>query len=188
MRIGAVRDGGQGQPHLLRGRPLNMLHVGGHDRERIAIDQFAELPDSQLIGRDLGGDIGQVVLHIAGRIGPGKQELPQLVLAGAALLDQLEIADQDSLFAQAFGEGGHASRHNPADLGMMGTAGRDEEEPARLGVMHGRHNGDVGEVRSAAVRIVGDEHVARCEVGIVGQDVFDRFAHRAQVDRECAAH
>ena len=51
--------------------------------ERIAIDQFAELPDSQRIGRDLGGDVGQVVVDVARRIGPGEQQLPQLVLARA---------------------------------------------------------------------------------------------------------
>ena len=66
----------------------------------------------------------------------------------------------------------------------MGAAGRQEEQLARLGVVHGSHDGHVGQVRTAAIRVVGDEHVAGCEVGIVGQDVLDRFAHRTQVDRD----
>ena len=37
-------------------------------------------------------------------------------------------------------------------------------------------------MRSAAIRVVRDKHVARLDPRIVGQDAADRFAHRAQVD------
>ena len=75
-------------------------------------------------------------------------------------VDQLEVADQHAFFGQVFREGRHRAGHDAADLGVMGAAGGEEQQPAARRIVDRRDDGHVGQVRAAAIGIVGDEHVA----------------------------
>ena len=54
-------------PHLLLGVVLHVLHVGVHHVEAELVDHPAHLLDPLRAGRDLGLEVGDVLVRIAGR-------------------------------------------------------------------------------------------------------------------------
>ena len=72
-------------------------------------------------------------LSSTARLGYGARE-QQVAAArrnrGRPLVQQLEVADQHALFRQVPRERRHGAGHDAADLGMMGPAGREEQQAA----------------------------------------------------------
>ena len=80
----------------------------------------------------------------------------------------------------------HRSWRDAADLGMMGPRG-DEEVGTGLGSLvtteDRRHDRDIGQVRSAAKRIVAQVTIAAGHHGEDAHDVSHSMPHRTEVDR-----
>ena len=52
----------EGQSHFCGGCGLDMAHVGFDDWPRFTLDQLPQLIGSRVVGGDLSGDIGQIVI------------------------------------------------------------------------------------------------------------------------------
>ena len=65
---------------------------------------------------------------------------------------------------------------------MVSPAGGQKDQLTGQLVMNRRNDSYVGQVRAASKWIVGDINVSGCEVGHIGEQAFDRFAHRPKMD------
>ena len=77
----------------------------------------------------------------------------------------------------------HRAGREPTDVGVVTAAGGEEQKLAGL-VVHRRYDGDVGQVRSAEVWIVGREHVARLDRELGSDERGDGLGHRPEVNRD----
>jgi hypothetical protein len=136
-----------------------------------------------MIGRQLGRQVGQVVVHGARWILARQQQFAHCLPARLAGLDEQKIADEHSFFCQRARKRRQRPRATAADFGVMSPAGRKESQLASLGIEHRRDDRHIGQVRTAAVRVVGHHHVAGAQVRTIGQHGAHGFSHRSQVDR-----
>ena len=81
--------------------------------------------------------------------------------------------------------GGHRSRGDPADLGVVASGGDEEQDRSgrRAGPEHRSDDRDVGEMGAAVIRIVDGVHVARLDrPAPAPHDLLHARAHRAEMD------
>ena len=166
------------------GRLLDVLHVPQHHLQPVLVDQPPQVLRPAAIGGHLGGQVGQVVFYAAAGIRAGGEQLPQLAEAFPARVEQLEIANHHPFFAQAVRLRRHRTGADAADFGMVGPGGGEKHQPSRALVVHGCDHRQVRQVGAAAVRVVGQEHIAGADGRVVAQNGLHRLAHRAQVDRD----
>ena len=257
-----IRHRRQRPADLRRCRLADEPHVQLHGRQRVPLHEMIEQMHSGLVGRDLGGDIGHVVIGPPRGMRSRREQFPQCRLLEHGCIRQLavphplcplsptigaavgedstvgeragvrgperavwpphphphprnvssgeidvarggegagdrqwanaplkrslphdpQVADQHPLIGQGLRKRRHAPRHDAAEFRVMCPAGHDEQDrPCRP--EHRRHDRQVWQVRPAAIRIVRQHHIARLQVGIVGQHEFDRLAHRPQMHR-----
>ena len=115
-----------------------------------------------LVGGHHGLELGHVVVRAARRERarkPAGSRATRLVEAAAAAPPGR--AQQHALLLERAWSRRHRARRDAPDVGVVAAAG-DEEARASLAVVKtGRHHGDVGQVRAAGQRVVGDHDVAR---------------------------
>ncbi len=118
----------QQSSHLLLCVILHVAHVGVHHVEPVVRDHVAQLVYALLARRDLRLQVGDVLRHVARRVAAGAEELRDLALAQAALLDQQEVVDQHTLFFDRAAVGRHRARRNAADVGVVAARGDEEND------------------------------------------------------------
>ncbi len=64
----------------------------------------------------------------------------------------------------------------------MMCAARSEKQQLVLEVEHGSDDGHIGQVRAAAIRIVGDHHIAKKQRLAISQHTFHRLTHRPEMN------
>ena len=158
--IATIGQLAQRLPHLLLGGVLYMRHVRLHDRQRMTLDQTLQVARPLLIGRDLRRDVGQIVGQLARGILRRAQQVSNSSKRDSACARLVEISDQHPFFGQVVRERRHRARQNAADLGVVRTAGREEQQLPPGRIENRRHHGHVGQMRAAAIGIVGDVHIA----------------------------
>ena len=78
----------------------------------------------------------------------------------------------------------HGARRDAADIGMMTARGHEEAGFGIGGVqIDRRHDGDVGQMRTAVIWIVQYIDIAAAHLRIAVDDGADRLAHRTEVHR-----
>ena len=170
---------------LLLGVVLDVAHVGVHDIQAEMRDHLVQLPRALLVGGDLRAKVGEVLLDVAGGIASGGEEVAQLGLAEAALLNQQLIIDQHAFFVDATAVRRHRSRRDAADIGVVAARADEKEYVAARFVENRRDHGNVGQVRAAVVGRVEHVDIARPHrAGPLADDRLDALAHRAQVHRQ----
>ena len=166
-----------------------MAHIGGdHLRPALArclVQQFAA---ARARGQ-LGAQVGQVAVGIAGRILRVGQHLPHRVLAKRALVDQQEIVDQNALLLDRRALRRHGAGGDPADIGMMATRRDEGVGLARAIVVEHRHDhGDIGQVRAAPEGIVDRIGIAAPQPAPVARlSILARATHFEHA-RDTVAH
>ncbi len=75
-----------------------MAHIGLNRIQTEMIDHLAQFLDALFIGGQLGAQIGQVLIRVAGGIFCAQQDLAEVFFPIAALIDQFEIVDQHTFF------------------------------------------------------------------------------------------
>ena len=149
----------QHPPHRLRGVLLHMAHVGRHHLAPELLDHLADLRRPAGASGDLGADIADVAVRVAGGIGAGSQGGAELGLAETPLLHQQEGVEQHALLVQGAAVGRHGARRAAADVGVMAAGGDEERAGARL-IEHRHDHRQIGQVGAAVVRVVDQKDVA----------------------------
>ncbi len=167
-----------------------MAHIGGDYGAAELARHADQLVGAARAGRDLGLQVGQVLVDVARRPGTGGEQGARLGLAEPSGIHQQEVIDQHAFVVHRARVGGHGPRRDPADVSMMATR-RDEEGGGVVGLQEHRHDdGDVGQMGAAVVRGVQHIDVAAPHAAPVGaaaargDDRADALAHRPQVDRD----
>ncbi len=137
----------------------------------------------ELIGGDLRAHVGQVLVRGARRIASGGEQVAQLVEARPSALDHFQRPQHHAFFCQVAGVGRHAAGTDAADLGVVRAVGGKEERRGAVRHEYRRDHRDVGQMRAAAIGVVGEHDVAGRQVGHVAQHAAHRLAHRAEVHR-----
>jgi hypothetical protein len=156
-----------------------------HHVEAEVLDHLVQLLHALLVGRDLGLEVGQVVVKVARRIGRRGEQLLGFLLHEPAAGDQLEVVDQHPFLVDVLAGRRHRARRDAADFGVVPARG-DVEENAFAGLVEDRRDhGHVGQVGAAVVRRVQHEHVARHDraLALPGHGL-DALAHGAEVHRD----
>jgi len=161
-----------------------MPHIGPHHVQPEVRDHPAEFLYPLLVRGDLGPQIGQVHLRVAGRVGRRTEQAQCLRFPQHPAARQQPVVDEHPLFLDPGAERGHRAWRDAPDLRVV-AAGRHEEENLAAGaVEHGSDHGDVRQMRPAVVGIV--EHVdvtGAHPPGVAPHDDLDALPHRAQVHR-----
>src|SRR5690606_1328740 len=109
----------------------------------------ADLLDALGAGGDLGAQVGQVGLRVAGRVRGGGEQLPGLLLPEAAVAHQQPVVEQHPLLVHVAAVRRHRAGGDATDLRVV-AAGRDVEQDLADGVIvHRGDDSDVGRVRPA---------------------------------------
>ena len=112
------------------------------------------------------------------------EDAAQFLLLERALVDELQIVDEDALLVDLRRPRRHRSRRDAADIGVV-AAGSDVEEDCLLRVVeHRRHHRDIRQMRAAIIRRVEREDVAGADIPLVlRDDRLDRAVHGAEMHR-----
>ena len=149
------------------------------------LDHLVQLLHALLVGRDLGLEVGQVVVKVARRIGRRGEQLFGLRLHEPAAGDQLEVVDQHAFLVDVLAGRRHRARRDAADFGVVPARGDVEENAFAGRVEDRRDHGHVGQMGAAVVRRVQHEHIARHDraLALPGHGL-DALAHGAEVHRD----
>jgi hypothetical protein len=142
-------------------------------------DEFADPTQAESVCGDLSH---QVAAGLVGRAHVHEQQREQ-IRAQLPTLDELDRGNPHTFLEDLGGVGGHRSRGQPADVDVVGHV---RHHGGEFGT--GEYRGDeagVGQVRTAEVRIVGDQDIARGQgVGTdLGERVPDQRRHQPEVQR-----
>ena len=147
-------------------------------------DHLPELGDALFVGGDLRLEVGDVLRRVARGVGVIGEERVELLLHKSPAIDDAEIVDQHAFLVYGRGQRCHRARRRAADVGVMPTRRRVEENFLAGVVEYRRHHRDIGQMRAAIVGRVQREHVARMDVALVQPDHgLDRAVHGAQMHR-----
>ena len=162
---------------------LHMAHIGRYRFDSVTITDAAQFARPLGAGGDLRGEVGDILVDIAGGPGAGGQQVADGGFAKRALIDQQQIVEDDALFLHADAAGRHGAGRDAADIGMMAT--RRDIEARRTRPHENRHDErDVGQMGAAIIRGVERIDVARQHAAPV-----DRLSVRAPIrDNAAPAH
>ena len=146
--------------------PLDVPHVGLDHRQGVALDQRQQVPRALRLAAIWAAMSARLSSTARVGYGPDKQQLPQLVQPWPARSTTLKLPISTPSSARFVEKGGIEPGVDAADLGMMCPAGGEEQQPPVGGVVDRRDHGHVGQVGAAAVGIVGEEDVARPDLGL----------------------
>uniref|UniRef100_A0A182IL16 Secreted protein n=1 Tax=Anopheles atroparvus TaxID=41427 RepID=A0A182IL16_ANOAO len=170
---------------------LHMAHVGLHHRQAVRVDQLRHQLDALLVGGDLGAQIGQVVGEVAraggARGGRGaRQALDDRVLPEHAPVDEQERLERGPFLIERGGVGRHRAGRDATDVRVVSPGCHEEHRPGLItGGEHRRYDGQIGQMRSSGLRMVGQENVAGFERATAHpQLVLDRLLHGTEVHRD----
>ena len=141
-----------------------------------------------MIGGHLGRDVGQVVSTSGWDTGRSVSSCRSSSNRETPASTSLKLRISTPSSARILRKRRHRAGRDAADLGMVRRLAVKNSTVAlrvRRGrdSKHRRDDGHIGQVRAAAIRIVRDEHIARLHCRVVGDDLLDRLAHRAQMHR-----
>lgn len=109
-------------------------------------------------------------------------------LAEGAVAYQEPVVEEHALLVDGAAEGRHGAGRDAADLGVVTARGHQEPQRVRDAVPlveHRRHDGHVGQMCAAVVRIVDGVHVAGPHRAVVAAQHFpDGLPHGAEVHRD----
>jgi hypothetical protein len=160
-----------GPVHQLAGAaPQLVLAVLGREREQ------ALLPDA------VGGPLRQQVALALGRTAHVGEDEGQGLALERAGAHQVQRRDAQALAVDVLGAR-HRAGDGAAHVGVVRAVGAEEIRPRAPGQEHGRDDGQVGQVRAAAVGIVEQHGVARSHRHALDRGL-DAHRRRAQVDRQ----
>src|ERR1700722_8740052 len=138
----AVGQPGDDVSHRLGRVLLDVTHVGPDHIQAVLRDHPAQLFDALLIGGHLGSEVREVGVRVPGGVFGAEKQLPGLLLAQPAVLDQEPVVEQHALLLDAGARGRHRAGGHAAYLGVV-TAGGDVE-PRDGGGVGGRGGGRGG--------------------------------------------
>ncbi|KAF3801852.1 hypothetical protein GCG54_00015074 [Colletotrichum gloeosporioides] len=175
--------------HGVLGRVLDCVHVAVDGGEAVFGDEGLDQGDALGVGGDLGLEIREVVLQSAGAGaavvlgGLLEQQATDFVFVEAALTDQLRRLDGGALLPESGRRRRHGAGEDATDIRVV--AARGDVESNLLAVENGRDDGDVGQMRSSARRVVGNEDVTVLQLA-VPQVVLVAHGelHRAEMHRD----
>ncbi len=98
---------------------LDVLHVCLDDGEAKVVDHPGDFVDALLVGRDLGAQICEVGLRVAGGVGRLGEQPEGLLLPEAAFLGQQPVVEEDSLLLDGAAVRGHGAGGDAADLRVV---------------------------------------------------------------------
>ncbi len=182
-RVGAAGETGDAvAQHRLRG----VAHRGEGVRELIDADGLHHRRELRRRHVAPGDEPAQVHLHEAGQAHVGEDEVPRV-----AALDpggeQAHRREADCLLVALGGVGCPRAECHAADVDQV----RRRRDPPDEGFAHEHGTADLDVLRvvaATAVRVVGDEHVARCQRGRVArQRVLDEVAGAGPLVLDLAA-
>ncbi len=178
---------------------LHEAHISQHRRRSGLFLQLPQQAPAQGIGRELGLQIGDVLVRVAGRMGVGGQPGADLRFQEAAIPHDRHAVGTTALLVDMPAAGGHGTGADAAHVGMVGPGGDEIAQGPPLGIEDGGDHGDVGQVGAAGIGRVD-------QVGAVGahgprgarrafspvrrgggkraQDGAHRIPHAAQVHRD----
>src|SRR6516164_1912550 len=128
-----------------------MAHIGAHGVEPVMAHHLTKLDDAFLIRCNLCLEVGNVLSRVTRRVGGLGQKLEDLLLAKAALRNELERIDIDSFLLDASRSGTHRARCDPADVSVMPARGDKKEKVRAILAKYRRDHGDVGEMCPAII-------------------------------------
>ena len=170
--IGAVAPFAVGQAAQLvqeRGLavPEDALHHALHHARAIARDELLDAGAGRRVAGHLGAEVER---HQLGLARGAEIELLD-VAADFAVLDDFHGRDQDALVVGALGRGAEAAGRDAADIVLMQAVRHPAEQFAL--VEDGADQHHVLLMRRADPGIVGEEHIAGADAGIVGAVLED---------------
>ena len=155
--VSAIGDGTDACPHHALGVVLERFHLRFDAWLSVLDGRLEQTPHSDVVGRDLRGEVSAALL---GRAHVGENN-PQNLIVDLSLLEQLHRREAQSLLIDLPRQR-HRARRHAADIGVMRTG---RQVVGRFSVFNEnrRHGGDIGQVRAAAERVVENDDVARLE-------------------------
>ena len=159
-RVLPVRNPFQGSAHSVSRLRLERRHIVQYRIFPIGPGQRLQSPHPAVVGRQSRVQIGEIVLHAAGRILRLPQQLAHPLPVHLSPPRQIGRRDHHPLLFQIAGHRRHRPRPHAADLRVVRPAGHEPDPPAAFAEHRGDQR-DVGQVRPAAGRMVGDHRVAR---------------------------
>ncbi len=189
VAAGAVAQPGHDPAYGLLGVVLDVAHVGLDDVLAELPGHAAQFRDALLVGRDLGAQVGEVGVGVAGGVGGAGEQAPGLGLAERAVAHEEPVVEQDALLVDGAAEGGHGTGGDAADLRVVAARGHQEAQPGPLPVRglveHRADDGHVGQVRPAVVRVVDGVDVAGPQgARVAPEHLLDGLPHRPEVHRD----
>src|SRR5690606_13706107 len=155
-----------------------------HHVQTKVVDHPAYLVDALLVGGDLGAQVGEVGLGVAGRVGPRGEQFAGLRLPEVTAGDQQPVVEQHPFLAHGPAVRGHGSGGQATDLRVVAAGGDVEQHPLAGVVVDRGDHGDVGQVGAAVVRVVDRVHVAGAHrVAAAADHLLHAGAHRPQMHR-----
>ena len=182
VRAGAIVQRAQQTRHFFCRIILHMGHIGADYGQAEIGDDLAQFRRPARVGCDLSFQIGDVLLHIADRIGVVQQNRFQSGVAELAILDQQQIVDQHPFFIHRGRQRSHRPGGRAAHIGMVPARGDPEQQLRPRLIEHRGHHGNVWQMRAAVIGRVQGECVARTDFWILRDHGFHRPVHRPQMD------
>lgn len=102
-------ESGEDPADGLLGVVLHVSHVRGDGVGAELFDHAPEFGDALLVGGDLGAQVGEVGLRVAGGVRGGGEQLARLVLAEPAVAYQQPVVEQHAFLVDGTAEGGHGA-------------------------------------------------------------------------------
>src|SRR5690606_15713413 len=170
--------------YRLFGVVLYVPHVRLHHVQTEVVDHPPYLFDALLVRGDLGAQVGEVGLRVAGRVRAGGEQLPGLRLPEPAVRDQQPVVEEHPFLVHRPAVRGHGAGRQAADLRVVAAGGDVEQHPLTSVVVDRGDHGDVGQVGAAVVGVVDRVHVAGAHrVAAPADHLLHAGAHRPQVHR-----
>ena len=158
--VGPSGDLGREPAACVGDRPIDR---GAHDGGAVGLHDLGEPGDTELRGPDLCAEVADEALEPVVRP-HGEHHVAAL----ATPVDDLEQRVPRTLRPDVLGERVVTARHCAARIAVMALDRRDQQELA-FGVEDRREDVEVGEMTTAVIRIVRDDHVAGLQ--LVGEEL-----------------
>ena len=141
-----------------------------------------------MVGRHLGLEIGKIVRQGTGATGIGHpggwgcEQIDHPFFLIVSPVHQFERQNGRALLLQPFGERGHGTGGNTADIRMMASAGHIKHQFTAQ--EHRGNDGHIRQVSSSGERMVRQQHISLADRVLLKPYLCPyRFAHGTQMNR-----
>ena len=138
----------------------HVMHIRQHDVSAVFAYDSMQLFDAARAGGDLGLDVADVLIDVSRRKWALREQLAECLFAESAVFDEQEVVDEHAFLAERGAVWRHGAGRHSTDVGVMTARGHVEQGIVSVVVEHRHHDGHVGQVRAAVIRIVERVHVA----------------------------